>query len=183
LIGEQSFFVPYSHAEHWERYGDNTGADLPQTVAGSMMNEIVSYEADFHAWAMNNARLLRQGRLDELDAEHIAEELESMGASERRELLNRLQVLLVHLLKHQYQPERRGKSWLLTIHHQRTAIERLLEQSPSLKGLLSEENLAKVYAKSVREAVIETDLDRHLFPIVCPYRLDQILSDDWMPDE
>lgn len=145
------------------------------------MTEAVIYEADFHAWAMSNARLLREGKLTELDAEHIAEELESMGASERRELLNRLQVLLLHLLKYQYQPERRGKSWLLTINHQRTAIERLLEQSPSLIRLLDDDSLTKVYIKAVRDAVIETDLERHLFPIVCPYRVEQILDEDWLP--
>ena len=76
------------------------------------MNEMVTYETDFHAWAIQNARLLREGKLTKLDAEHIAEELESMSASERRELLNRLQVLLSHLLKYQYQPERRSKSGL-----------------------------------------------------------------------
>jgi hypothetical protein len=105
-----------------------------------------------------------------------------MGASERRELLSRLQVLLVHLLKYRYQPERRTKSWLLTIIHQRTAIERLLEQSPSLRTLLVADTLAKIYGKAVRETVIETDLDRSVFPIDCPYRLEEILDDDWLPD-
>ena len=108
------------------------------------MNETVTYETDFHAWAIQNARLLREGKLTKLDTEHIAEELESMSASERRELLNRLQVLLSHLLKYQYQPERRSKSWLLTMSHQRTAIERLLEQSPSLKALLDADALEPV---------------------------------------
>lgn len=147
------------------------------------MSETVIYETDFHAWAMHNARLLREGKLNQLDIEHIAEELEGMSASERRELLNRLQVLLLHLLKYQYQPERRGKSWLLTISHQRTAIERLLEQSPSLKTLLDTGTLTKVYGKAVRDTVIETDLERHLFPVECPYRLEQILDEDWLPDE
>ena len=146
------------------------------------MTNPVSYETDFHAWTLRNAALLRQGKLTDLDVEHIAEELESMGASERRELLNRLQVLLLHLLKHQFQPERRGKSWLLTINHQRTAIERLLEQSPSLKRFLNTEQLAKVYNKAVRDTVIETDLDQQLFPIDCQYQLEQILDEDWLPD-
>jgi hypothetical protein len=81
------------------------------------MTEAASYDTDFHAWALRNAERLRDGRLDELDVEHSAEELESMVASERRELLNRLEVLLLHLLKHQYRPERRGKRWQLTINH------------------------------------------------------------------
>lgn len=146
------------------------------------MNERATHDTDFHAWAIRNAQLLREGAFTELDVEKIAEELEAMGASERRELLNRLQVLLVHLLKHQYQPERRGKSWLLTINHQRTAIERLLEQSPSLRRMLDEEIIERVYGKAVRDAVIETDLERHLFPVRCPYRLAQILDEDWLPD-
>lgn len=146
------------------------------------MSETVTYETDFHAWAVQNARLLREGKLSKIDAEHIAEELEGMSASERRELLNRLQVLLSHLLKHQYQPERRGKSWLLTVSHQRTAIERLLEQSPSLKSLLDGDTLTRVYGKAVRDTVLETDLDRHLFPVECPYRLEQILDEDWLPE-
>ena len=91
-------------------------------------------------------------------------------------------VLLLDLLKHQYQPERRGKNWLLTINHQRTAVERLLEQSPSLMRLLDSDNLTKVYEKAVRDAVIETDLDRHLFPIACPYSLAEILDEDWLPE-
>ena len=85
------------------------------------MSETVTYETDFYAWAIQNAQLLREGKLTKIDAEHIAEELESMSASDRRELLNRLQVLLSHLLKHQYQSERRSKSWLLAISHQRTS--------------------------------------------------------------
>lgn len=146
------------------------------------MTQVTDYDSDFHAWALRNARLLRAGRLDELDVEHIAEELESMGASERRELLSRMQVLMVYLLKQQYQPSRRGKSWRLTINHQRTAIERLLEQSPSLARLFDAANLAKVYRKAVRDAVIETDLVAHLFPADCPYSLDELLDDDWLPE-
>ncbi|WP_295579455.1 DUF29 domain-containing protein [uncultured Lamprocystis sp.] len=146
------------------------------------MIETARYDTDFHAWALQSARLLREGKLTQLDTEHIAEELEGMSASERRELLSRLQVLLLHLLKHQYQPERRSKSWRLTINHQRTAIERLLEQSPSLNNLLNADVLVKVYGKAVRDTVIETDLEQHLFPVVCPYRLEQILDEDWLPE-
>jgi len=147
------------------------------------MGDRVTYDTDFAAWALYSAQLLREGKLSQLDVEHIAEELEGMSASERRELLNRLQVLLLHLLKHQYQPERRGKSWLLTINHQRTAIERLLEQSPSLGRFLDPETLDKVYGKAVRDTAIETDLERHLFPVSCPYRLEEILDEDWLPGD
>ena len=142
-----------------------------------------TYEQDFHAWALENAALLRQGRLADIDVLHIAEELESMGASERRELQCRLRVLVRHLLKYQYQPERRGKSWLLTIGHQRDAIESLLKQSPSLRPLLDDaEEMADIYTKAVRDAVIETELDRHLFPLGCPYAIDQLLDGNFLPD-
>ncbi len=141
------------------------------------------YEQDFQAWALENAALLRQGRLADIDVLHIAEELESMGASERRELQSRLRMLVRHLLKYQYQPERRGKSWLLTIGHQRDAIEILLKQSPSLRPLLDDaEEMADIYTKAVRDAVIETELDRHLFPVRCPYAIDQLLDGDFLPD-
>lgn len=145
-------------------------------------NPVARHDQDFYAWAMQNAALVREGRLSEIDREHIAEELESMGASERRELLSRLQVLIVHLLKHQYQPERRGKSWLLTIQHQRTEIERLLEQSPSLKGILTEERIDSVYRKAVKEATIETGLDTYLFASACEYSLARLLNDEYLPE-
>ncbi|MCA1854258.1 MAG: DUF29 domain-containing protein, partial [Beggiatoa sp.] len=137
----------------------------------------------FQAWALENAALLRQGNVADIDMLHIAEELEGMSASERRELQSRLQVLMRHLLKYQYQPERRGKSWLLTIGHQRDAIDRLLKQSPSLRPLLDDaEEIADIYAKAVRDAVIETELDRHLFPSRCPYAIEQLLDGDFLPD-
>ena len=80
-----------------------------------MGNLTEAYEQDFFAWAMKNAELIRQGRLSEIDAEHIAEELEDMGGSSKRELTNRLGVLLAHLLKWKYQPEQRSSSWSGTI--------------------------------------------------------------------
>ena len=142
----------------------------------------VTYEQDFYAWAQEQADLLRAGRLNELDVAHLVEEIESMGARDRRELLSRLQVLILHLLKYQYQPARRGKSWLLTITHQRTAIERLLEQSPSLKRLLTAEVIQSVYEKAVREAIIETDLEPYVFPVDCGYSLDQLFDDNYLPE-
>lgn len=147
------------------------------------MSTTASYNEDFHAWASQSATLIREGRLSELDLEHIAEELEGMSASERRELLNRLQILVMHLLKYQFQPERRSKSWKLTIVHQRTAIERLLKQSPSLKRLIeAPEEIQDVYQKAVKEAVLETDLEKSVFPLDCPYGTTDLLNDDFWPE-
>src|SRR5579872_5517180 len=91
------------------------------------------YEKDFYAWAVHNARLLRAGKLSEIDVENIAEEIESMGKSEKRELISRLAILLSHLLKWKCQPERRSRSWKLTIKEQRFELIDLLAESPSLK--------------------------------------------------
>jgi Domain of unknown function DUF29. len=81
------------------------------------------YEKDFYAWILHNAALLRAGKLAEIDVEHVAEELESMGKSEQRELLNRLALLISHLLKWEFQPQRRGNSWRATINHQRVKLK------------------------------------------------------------
>src|SRR5712692_8509170 len=92
------------------------------------------YEEDFVVWSMHNAELLRAGRLQEADIEHIAEELEDMGKSQRRALESRLTVLLLHLLKWQFQPERRSSSWRATIVAQRIAIIKILREAPSLES-------------------------------------------------
>lgn len=134
-----------------------------------------AYEEDFYAWVTRNVELLRSGHLSDVDAEHIAEELESMGKRDLRQLRSRLQVLTTHLLKCQYQPDLQGKSWLTTIDHQRDEIEALLLDSPSLRTAM-EDALAMIYPKAVRDACRETGLPETTFPATCPYRLDQIVD-------
>lgn len=138
------------------------------------------YESDFYAWAMKNAELIRQGRLAEVDAEHIAEELESMGRSERRELVSRLAVLLAHLLKWQHQPEKRGHSWRYTIKEQRRAVERLLQDSPSLRAGL-QGYLEEAHEDAILEAARDTGLDETAFPVTCPFTLEQALDSEFWP--
>lgn len=89
------------------------------------------YDRDFYAWITKNVELLRRGHVAEVDVEHIAEELESMGKRDLRQLRSRLQVLVVHLLQWKYQAERQSKSWVATIDHQRDEIDGLLLDSPS----------------------------------------------------
>ena len=96
------------------------------------------YDTDFYAWTNEQAALLRAGRLSEADVENIAEEIESMGRSEKSQLVNRLTVLLVHLLKWRYQRDLRGRSWALTIEQQRLRLARHLANNPSLKSQLNE---------------------------------------------
>ena len=138
------------------------------------------YDLDFYAWINKNVELLRRGCLSEIDAEHIAQELESMGKRDRRQLRSRLQVLIMHLLKWQYQPDKQSQSWLATIDHQRDQIEALLLDSPSLRGDL-ETALVIVYSKSVRDAHRETSLRETVFPLSCPFALEEILAPDFLP--
>ena len=140
------------------------------------------YDQDFYAWANKQARLLRAGRLSEADIEHIAEEIESMGKAEKRELASRLSTLLLHLLKWRFQPKRRGSSWEATIKIQRLDLRDHLTDSPSLKAMLPDA-VAHAYRKAVIAAADETGLPESIFPEDCPWSSDQILAQDFWPDE
>jgi hypothetical protein len=137
------------------------------------------YDLDFFEWTARNAELLREGRFAEADIEHIAEELEDMGKRDRRELESRLELLLEHLLKWQMQPLLRGPSWSRTIAVQRSAIAKLLEEAPSLQPKI---DLERCYAAAVKIASRETGFSRDRFPSACPFRLEQVLDDDYFPD-
>lgn len=139
------------------------------------------YEKDVYAWALKNAALLRQRRFDEIDVDHIAEEIESVGKSERQALESHLIVLLSHLLKWQYQPERRSRSWELTIREQRRRVERVFGKNPGLKAVL-DETLDEAYDTARLVASRETGLSDALFPEVCPWGFGDILNSDFWPD-
>jgi hypothetical protein len=139
------------------------------------------YERDFYAWANEQAALLRAGKLGDADIGNIAEEIESMGRSEKRELLSRLRVLLMHLLKWRYQPDRRGKSWRLTIAQQRDDLEEHLRDNPSLRAQL-DAAIATAYRHARRDAEKETDLDGDIFPVECPFTFDEMTDEDFWPD-
>jgi hypothetical protein len=139
------------------------------------------YDRDFFEWTQCNAALLRAGQLDQADIQHIAEELEDMGKSERRRLESRLEVLLQHLLKWQIQPNRRSTSWQTTILLQRRELVKLLNESPSLRRVLSE-NLPEAYEGGRLRAVRETGLRRSTFPEECPFTLAQILDSEFFPE-
>lgn len=139
-----------------------------------------NYDKDFYAWALHNAELIRQGRLSEIDTEHVAEEIESMGKSNRRELINRFAVLIAHLLKWQFQPIRRSKSWMLTIKNQRFEIFDLLEESPSLKREIKAQ-FKHAYEKALIIASEQTGIDESEFPHHCPFSIDQCLDFAFLP--
>jgi hypothetical protein len=140
-----------------------------------------TYDSDFYAWANEQAALLRSGKLSAADIENIAEEIESMGRSEKRELVNRLTVLLIHLLKWQYQPLLQGPSWRTTIRIQRCDIADHLTDNPSLKSQLPD-TMDRAYRKAIMEAAAETGLREATFPTVCPWSFGQIMDEGFWPE-
>ncbi|WP_295384602.1 DUF29 domain-containing protein [uncultured Thiodictyon sp.] len=138
------------------------------------------YEVDLVAWALDNAALLRAGRLSEVDAQHLAEELEDLGKSERRSLGSHLRVLVTHLLKWQYQPGLRGASWRLSVLNARAAIRGILADSPSLVPE-TPRHLDAVYHLARANAIGETGLPEASFPPDCPYTIEQVLSETFWP--
>ena len=139
------------------------------------------YEQDFYAWANQQASLLRAGRLTDADIANIAEEIESMGRSEKRELVNRLAVLLLHLLKWQFQPGLRGNSRRLSVEEQRYRLENHLRDNPSLKAMLDTAT-DEAHRLALIEAERETGLARRTFPAVCPYGFEQAMRADFWPE-
>ena len=146
-----------------------------------MPRNAVDYEEDFYAWTMEQAQLLRSGEFSELDIENIAEELETMGRSDKREIESRLTVLLAHLLKWQLQVGLRSKSGSGTIREQRQRIEDLLAESPSLRPLVASIRPG-LYARARQRAADETGLPERIFPAKCPFTADQILAEDFLPE-
>ena len=133
------------------------------------------YNQDFYLWTQEQAALLKAGTLSQLDIENLTEEIESMGKSQKKEMTSRLTILIMHLLKWDYQSGRRGKSWLKTIATQRTEIEILLYDNPSLKHSLPDTILI-AYRLAVKQAATETELHIEEFPISCPYSIDKIMG-------
>lgn len=140
----------------------------------------VAIDEDYCAWAYAQARALREGRLDDIDINNIAEELEDLGKSQRRELTNRLAVLIAHLLKWQHQDAFRGNSWKATITEQRLRIADHLEENPSLRAQLPEV-IVKAYRYGVQRAVRETGFSRGTFPDRCPYNEVDLLNEQFFP--
>ena len=146
------------------------------------------YEKDYYGWIQHNIELLRAGQWSEIDIDLLTEELDDMGKRDKRELVSHLTILLLHLLKWQFQyrdladrwQEFEGKSWRNTIIEQRKQISKQLAMSPSLKPYLPEA-LLEAYEDGLDLAVKETGLARTVFPDTCPYEISQILDDDFYP--
>lgn len=139
------------------------------------------YSTDFYSWTQEQANLLKAGRLSEIDVENLIEEVESMGRSEKRALESRLTVLLVHLLKWQHQPVRRGNSWKYTIDDQRRKIQKLLSENPGLKPQINDIFL-DAYQQAVHDASFETGLNEATFPEKAAFSFDKVLEAGFYPE-
>lgn len=140
---------------------------------------VASYDNDFYAWKQQQAHLLRTQQINQVDWQNIAQEIEDIGRSEKRQLASKLEILIMHLLKWQFQPNLRSRSWQLTIKEQRLRLEQLFQENPSLQSILIE-IIEKVYPLATISAERETGLS--VFPETCPYELTEILSVDFLPE-
>ena len=143
-------------------------------------SDAIAYDDDFVAWLEDQARHLRRGELDALDIENLAEELEGMARSDRREIRNRLIVLLVHLLKYQLQPRRRSSGRLGTIGEQRSRIGAVIDDSPSLRAYPASV-LDRCYAEARSRTALETRLPEGLLPEHCAFGLEEVLDPRSLP--
>jgi hypothetical protein len=139
------------------------------------------YDEDFYGWSMEQARLLRAHKFSRLDIENLAEEIESTGRRDKREIASRLVVLMANLLKWQVQPGFRSRSWSATIREQRERIEDLLSESPSLRSAVRSLRPA-VYARARRTAAEETGLVETTFPADCPFAAEGLLAENFLPE-
>ncbi|NEU74863.1 DUF29 domain-containing protein [Hassallia byssoidea VB512170] len=139
------------------------------------------YKTDFYAWTQEQVRLLTTQQWNQLDTINLIEEIETLGRKERQELRNRLGILLGHLLKWQFQADKRTNSWLGTIREQRIQIKLLLSDSPSLKPYL-EEVFLTAYELGLAFAIRETQLGEQVFPEICPYTLGETLNPEFLPN-
>jgi Domain of unknown function DUF29 len=141
---------------------------------------MTAYDKDFARWSAEQAAALRAHNWAAVDINNISEEIEALGRNDARALRSRMRVLLAHLLKWEYQPNQRKTGWKLTAIEQRTRIEDLLDESPSLRARLPE-FIANGYSAAREYAAIETGFDINMFPLDCPWQEGQIMAHDFYP--
>jgi len=140
------------------------------------------YETDFYSWTQKQAALLREEEWEHLDWQQVAEEIESLGRNERREVKSRLGALIMHLLKLEYQqrPWFLTRGWRNTIAEQRNRLAEALAESPTLRAQINE-LIAEAYPYAIKDAARETGLPRTTFPATCPYSAEQLLDEEYWP--
>jgi hypothetical protein len=158
-------------------------ATVRRPRAASGRSAATSYEKDVILWSQEQARLLRAGRFAELDIEHLADEIEDVGKSEKRELASRMAVLLAHLLKWTRRPENRTNSWRATINDQRKRILLPLKDTPSLKAVMRNRDWQEdVWLDARAQARKETGLAEDELPEACPWSMDQAADAEFWPE-
>jgi Domain of unknown function DUF29 len=143
-------------------------------------HELATYDSDFHLWSQTQAAAIRKGKFAEIDLENVAEEIESLGLSDRRAIRSRLEVLLTHLLKWEFQRDKRNGSWAGSINEARRGIKKLIADSPSLKGFPAQV-LSEEYETAKEIAAEETGLSEGAFPAECPYSIAVVMTKGFFP--
>ena len=138
------------------------------------------YDKDYYLWLEETIQLLQEGRLTDLDIFNLIEEIKDMGRSEKNALESNLIVLLMHLLKWKYQPEKQSGSWRRSIREHRRRILKAFKNSPSFKRYL-EVVFDESYQEARKQAADETELSLNTFPKNCPFKIEEILDPEYLP--
>ena len=156
---------------------------MSQAKASSEAEHLHSlYECDYYTWALVNAAAIRERRLEDADLDNVAAEIEDLGKSQESALESHLRILLLHLLKLQYQPRRSTRSWQLTVKEQRLALRKVLRRNPGLRGETKlREILNDAYQEARVSAARETRLKEERFPPDCPWTFQQAENDKFFP--
>lgn len=152
---------------------EKTTAACQKKLSVVQASNKLEYEKDFFKWTKTQAKILKKLEFEKLDIEHLIEEIESLGKSEKRALKSYLEVLLTHMLKYLYQPDFRSRSWELSIKHSRNKFKEVLSDNPSLKSQL-ESIILSAYKDARLKAALETQLPENTFPEECPWGKKQI---------
>jgi hypothetical protein len=144
-------------------------------------NEAGLYERDYYVWVEEQVRLLCERRFDELDVDTLNDEFGDLGRNQKRSIRNNLVVVLLHLIKHRYQPRRRSRSWLASIEEHRRHLRKHFQDSPSLRGYARDEFI-ECYQDARQQAAIETGLPVERFPDQPPWTPEQTLDPDFLPE-
>jgi hypothetical protein len=140
-----------------------------------------AYDEDFYAWTFEQARFLRERRFDLLDIEHLADEIEDIAKREVRELTKDISALLVYLIRWHFLPGERNISWSVNIEVVRLQVTEVLEESPSLRLCLNEpQTLQSAWTNALAQLL--TGSDPNPYPDACPWTIDDVLSNDWLPN-
>jgi Domain of unknown function DUF29 len=151
------------------------------TLSRSETQTFNLYDRDFYLWIEETLKLLREGKLAEIDVANLIEEIDDMGKSQKQAVRSNLIVVLMHLLKYKYQPDRRSGSWKYTIREHRRRLIEAFEDSPSLRNFFAEV-FDKCYQNARKEAADETELSLDTFPSASPFTPEQTLDEDFLPE-